>query len=38
VVELKRRLGEDSSNSHLLPSSGSLGKPARAQPRAADRA
>jgi hypothetical protein len=38
MVELERRLGQDSSNSHLPPSSDCLGKPARAQPRAAERA
>jgi hypothetical protein len=31
MVELERRLGKDSSNSHLPPSSDCLGKPARAR-------
>ena len=37
VVELERRLGKDSSNSSKPPSSDGLSKPARAQPRAAER-
>jgi transposase len=38
VGELERRLGKDSSNSSKPPSSDGLGKPARAQRRAADQA
>jgi transposase len=38
VVELERRLGRDSSNSSKPPSSDGLGKPARAECRADERA
>jgi transposase len=38
VAELERRLGKDSSNSSKPPSSDGLGKPARAERRAAERA
>src|SRR6266536_1405280 len=38
VGELERRLGKDSSNSSKPPSSDGLGKPTRAQRRAADQA